>query len=95
MEKLEAIKKARAIEYNFTIHNWDTVTPLRDPMQDIDSLIAKLTKVENALETLLNYIESHEAKIAGYAELYVVRHDKKTIERYRQVLQREEGKPGG
>ena len=41
---LEEIKKARAIEYNFTIENWDTITPLRYPMWDIDLLVAEVER---------------------------------------------------
>jgi len=52
---LEEIKKARAIEYNFTIENWDTITPLRDPMWDIDLLVAEVERQRRhrkwALET--------------------------------------------
>jgi len=39
---LEKIKEACAINYNFTIKNWSTTEPLRDPVEDVKLLIAEV-----------------------------------------------------
>jgi len=41
---LEKIKEACAINYNFTIKNWSTTEPLRDPVEDVKLLIAEVER---------------------------------------------------
>ncbi|GAH78492.1 unnamed protein product, partial [marine sediment metagenome] len=50
-KKLEEIKEAWAIKYDFTMQNWPG-KPIRDDLQDMDWLLSKVTERDQEIERL-------------------------------------------